>query len=181
MNNTTDGANGLPTVIGQVIIEGNAIIERDPGAPPMRLFHVSDGGELTLRGLILQGGHDNSDFGGGAIANRGHSPPEDVWVRFNTKTAGSGMFTAGAAGIRNLGGFVVIENSDISNNEVTEDTFVTGLGGGILNTNWGEFQGNMLITDSLIRGNKSVRLLAALSTMAPISLYHGRLSSITNP
>src|SRR5262249_55049644 len=64
-DNNWYGPNGLPAIDNDITIEGNgATIERDPNAPPFRLFYVSGGlageltppGSLTLKNLTLEGG-----------------------------------------------------------------------------------------------------------------------------
>jgi hypothetical protein len=127
-----------------------ATIERDPASQPFRLFHVSSGGSLKLFGLGLRYGRDSSDFGGGAIFNRGTLTIERVAIYQNTKTTGPGFHTVGGAGISNRGHALILQ-SEISGNVVTEDEFVNGLGGGILNL------GDMEITGSFIYRNRSVR------------------------
>ena len=60
INNTTDGANGLPSVTGVVTIQGAGadatVIERDASAPGFRLVRVAATGSLTLQGLTLRQG-----------------------------------------------------------------------------------------------------------------------------
>jgi hypothetical protein len=78
VDNTTNGANGLPvikrnlTIIGQ----GGDIIQRDTAAPDFRLFEVASGASasLTLENLTLQNGlafGSCSSSEGGAIYNQG--------------------------------------------------------------------------------------------------------------
>ena len=64
---------------------------------------------------------------------------------------GPGFHTVGGAGISNRGQAVILQ-SEISGNVVTEDEFVNGLGGGVLNI------GEMDITGSFIFRNRSVNL-----------------------
>jgi hypothetical protein len=148
-----EGPSGLPSITGRITIRQNelgATIERDPAAQPFRLFHVSSGGSLNLFGLGLRYGRDSSDFGGGAIFNRGELRVERSAIYQNTKTTGPGFHTVGGAGISNRGHALIL-HSEISGNVVTEDEFVNGLGGGILNI------GEMEISDSFIFRNRSVR------------------------
>jgi hypothetical protein len=149
-----EGPNGLPSITGRMTIRQNelgATIERDRAAQPFRLFHVSSGGSLNLFGLGLRYGRDVSDFGGGAIFNRGVLRIERLAIYENTKTTGPGFHTVGGAGISNLGQALIL-HSEIGGNAVTEDEFVNGLGGGIFNV------GEMEITSSFIFRNRSVRL-----------------------
>src|SRR5262245_30522818 len=149
-----EGPNGLPSITGRITIRQNelgATIERDRAAQPFRLFHVSSGGILNLFGVGLRYGRDTSDFGGGAIFNRGMLRVERSAIYENTKTTGPGFHTVGGAGISNRGQALILD-SEIGGNVVTEDEFVNGLGGGILNI------GEMEITGSFIFRNRSVRV-----------------------
>jgi hypothetical protein len=61
VNNSTDGANGLPVVAANenlTIIGNGDVIERSTakGMSAFRLFDVAAGGSLTLQNLTLQGG-----------------------------------------------------------------------------------------------------------------------------
>ena len=61
VDNMTDGPNGLPSIKRSIRIQASAddpptVIERDPGAPGFRIFHVSVGGELSLEGVTVQRG-----------------------------------------------------------------------------------------------------------------------------
>src|SRR5262249_33805939 len=67
------GGNMLPVITSSIRIQPSAedsptVIERDPGAPPFRIFEVSIGGELTLDGLTIQRGAGGV---GAAILNLG--------------------------------------------------------------------------------------------------------------
>jgi hypothetical protein len=79
VNNTTDGATGLPVISGggkkvaadNLTVIGNGdTIERntDSGTPAFRLFDVAGGGSLTLENLTLQNG---LAFGSGSAAEGG--------------------------------------------------------------------------------------------------------------
>jgi hypothetical protein len=75
VDNTTDGANGLPSITGDITIVGNgATIQRDPAAPAFRLFHIAATGSLTLDNLTVSGGLASGTApgdDGGAVYNRG--------------------------------------------------------------------------------------------------------------
>jgi WD40 repeat protein len=56
-NNTTDGANGLPSITGDITIVGDgATITRAGAAPAFRLFQVAVGGRLALENMSLTNG-----------------------------------------------------------------------------------------------------------------------------
>ena len=62
------GANGLPSITSAITIVGNgAIIQRDAGAPAMRIFYVESGGSLTMQNLSLM----NGQTAGAAVFNEG--------------------------------------------------------------------------------------------------------------
>jgi hypothetical protein len=88
VNNTTDEANGLPSITSPIAITGAGIatiIERAPGAPLFRLFHVAATGTLQLTGLTLRNGGD-----GPMPPN--FLPPERPQFPGN----GAGIFSAGS-------------------------------------------------------------------------------------
>jgi len=79
VDNTTDGANGLPVIAKKdtlTIIGNGDTIERStaPGTPAFRLFHVANGASLTLENLTLQNGRafgPGRSAEGGAVLNKG--------------------------------------------------------------------------------------------------------------
>jgi hypothetical protein len=117
VNNTTDGANGLPVIAAgeDLTIVGNAaVIERSTtaGTPAFRLLDVAAGGTLTLQNLTLQGGLSSAlgrDGRGGGVYNQGSLTLSGVIVQNNTSTAqgldgalhpvgtfGGGLYSAGS-------------------------------------------------------------------------------------
>lgn len=75
VDNTTNGANGLPSITSDITIVGNgAVINRGAAAPAFRLFHVAVNGKLSLEDLTISGGNASGAApadAGGAIYNRG--------------------------------------------------------------------------------------------------------------
>jgi hypothetical protein len=117
VNNQTDGANGLPSIRGEITIEGNgATIERSraAGAPDLRLFHVASGGSLTLQEITL--GNGSATYGG-AIYNRGAVQVIDSTIVGNKATQGGAIY------VRR--GSLELFNSTISDNQAGDQ------GGGI--------------------------------------------------
>jgi hypothetical protein len=137
VDNMTDGPNGLPSIRRSIQIQASAddpptVIERDPGAPFFRIFHVSAGGELGLDGVTIQRGF--SGFAAGpAIFNRGVTSLQDsivtdndgeLWAIYNFGTLNvfrsiiADNFGGHDAGgiVNEAGGSVVLENSTIANN-----------------------------------------------------------------
>lgn len=123
------GASGLPAVTSHITIVGNnSRIERSTaaGTPGFRIFVVAQGGDLTLRNVIVRNGFSSPNSGmvgsgnGGAVFNRG-----TLTIIDSTLTANSAHF---GAGVMNLGGRVTVRNSTISHNTATG---VGGGGGGV--------------------------------------------------
>jgi hypothetical protein len=71
--------DGLPGITGKVRIYGDATtVERD-SAESFRIFHVRQGGSLSLKSLTVRGGETSTEGGahGGGISTteaRSHSP-----------------------------------------------------------------------------------------------------------
>jgi hypothetical protein len=63
----------FPVITSEITIDGNGFtIERDPGAPPFRLFAVGTDGTLQLNDASLIGGDAGSGaLNGGAVYNEG--------------------------------------------------------------------------------------------------------------
>jgi len=149
VDNDTDDPNGLPSITGTIAIRQNdqlATIERDPGAPPFRLFHVAPSGDLKLYGLGLRNGDnflsgtDESSRGGGAIYNRGSLSLEQLAIYENTSF---GRDNFGGA-IRNDGRAVLVDTELYSN----FGEFHEAAGGGAIGN-----RGELIITRGVIRGN----------------------------
>ena len=161
VDNVTDGPNGLPSIRRSIQIQASAddsptVIERDPGAPVFRIFHVSLGGELSLDGIIVQRGNLQAP-GGPGIFNRGVTSLQDSIVTDASGDAGAihnigtlNVFRSIIAdnvthfvggGIHNgPGGNILVENSTIGHNQTTD-------GGGIFN------QGSVVVRNSAIISN----------------------------
>jgi hypothetical protein len=102
VNNSTNGANGLPVISGggkktvadNLTIIGNGdIIQRDTSAPAFRLFDVAQGASLTLENVTLQGGKASGSGAaadGGAIYNQGMLTFLGATVQGNTAQGSDG-------------------------------------------------------------------------------------------
>jgi hypothetical protein len=103
VDNTTNGANGLPVIGGKkanltiVTLVGNGdTIERsttDPNTPTFRLFDVAAGSSLTLKNVTLQYGEAQgagSAADGGAIYNQGGLTLIGVTVQNNNARGSNG-------------------------------------------------------------------------------------------
>jgi predicted outer membrane repeat protein len=112
VNNTTDGSNAFPDILGSVTIVGSgATITRGTGAPDFRFFIVDDGGSLNLSGVTLSNGSIASDavHGGAAILNRSQLTLNAVTFLNNTSLAPTG------------GG--AIDNHDLGQMSITGSNF----------------------------------------------------------
>ncbi|MFM8899395.1 MAG: choice-of-anchor Q domain-containing protein [Burkholderiales bacterium] len=140
-----NGANGLPKIVGEVVINGNgAIIERDVAAPAFRFFHIDGTGKLSLNQIVLKNAR-SSDAGNldklGAIFNQGEVNLSSCVVQDSsggglvnlnsgkaTVTACSFFNNVGRGGaVLNESGTMSIVRSKIYANRAPVD------GGGILN------------------------------------------------
>jgi predicted outer membrane repeat protein len=140
--NGDEGNSGLPTVSGDIEIEGNStVIERLKHAPPFRLFHVAAGGTLTLRNVVLRSGESSAYSDGGAIWNAGTL--RVFTCTFDANTAGD---DGGA--IRNDGVMEVVSSSFL-HNRTTGDG---GVGGAIYNVDIAG-PATATITDCTFEGN----------------------------
>ncbi len=152
VDNVTDGANGLPSIMGPIEIKAFAdgpptVIERDPGAPPFRIFHVSLSGELSLEGLTVRRGLNPTGFPSGpAILNRGTISLQESMVTDSRGRSGgvihnTGRLTVyrsiiagnsidlGEGGIDNeSGGVAIVESSTIARNRSTSGAGISNAG-----------------------------------------------------
>jgi hypothetical protein len=152
VNNTTDGANGLPVIAAKnnLTIKGNGdTVARSTasGTPNFRLFDVALGAMLRLENVTLQGG---SAYGvgakGGAILNQGALTLNAVTVTGNSSQATSNILrptcslAAAGGGIYSTGsltleaGTVVTSNSAVGARGVSTSQNLNGgpgLGGGV--------------------------------------------------
>jgi hypothetical protein len=106
VNNTTNGANGLPVISGKngadnlTIIGSGATIDRSTaaGTPAFRLFNVANRNSLTLENLTLQGGlakGSGTAADGGAVFNRGALTLSGVTVQNNVAAGMDGASYVG--------------------------------------------------------------------------------------
>jgi hypothetical protein len=160
VDNTTDGANGLPSITSDITIMGKgATIQRSTadGTPEFRIFHVAAKGALRLHELTVANGVARGQDGeiptlgaGGGIYSRGTMTAENSIVRDNIAAGGnfideSGrLYGDGGAGFG--GGIncnnpdyytvstIILTNTLISNNHAVGGEGWSGgyvLGGGI--------------------------------------------------
>ncbi len=177
VDNTVDGNNGLPSITTSIIINGNgATVRRSTQSQKaaIRLFHVSQGGELTLNDIRLYDGLGMEPPNvtlplrndGGAIFNAGVLTVNNSDLDYNrAHNRGGGIYNAGTMTINattfqnngvNIGGGPgesggAIYNAGVAT--ITGSTFVGNIasqsGGAILNG------GIMTITNSTISANST--------------------------
>jgi hypothetical protein len=143
VNNTTDGANGLPFITSALTLRGTGaeqtIVERNVNAPQFRLLHVAVTGSLMLRGLTIRGGSCQSYSictGGAGLFNQGGTITlRQATVAGNIASDGGGLFING--------GMATIADSTITDNESD-----LGEAGGLTNIG-----GQVRIIRSLVIGN----------------------------
>jgi hypothetical protein len=140
---TTDGANGLPSITSALTVNGRgATIVRNTtaGAPRFRLFHVAATGNLTLNQVTLRGGSATvaSGYGmnGGSLFNWGTVTLTNGTISGNTADTGGGLDNRGTA---------ILTNSTLVGN------VAISYGGGFHNT--GGAGGTVTLTNSTVAGN----------------------------
>jgi hypothetical protein len=160
VDNTTDGANGLPSITGNITITGAktniTVIERDVNAPSFRIFHVSATGTLNLIGLTVKGGFIECCDVGGGIFNDGILTITNSIISDNSAAFEGG----GIAG----NGQVTITKSTISHNSAQD-------GGGILNNN-----GPVTITSSIISINSAEGFGGAIFGGVPLTIIDSTIT-----
>ncbi|MFF3767721.1 hypothetical protein ACFYYR_27065 [Streptomyces sp. NPDC001922] len=112
--------DGLPEITGNVTVSGrDTTVRRAPGATSdFRIFHVANGGELSLKSLEVSGG-SVPHSAGGAIWNSGTLNLADVIIKGNRAGTGGGVY--------NLGGQFRLDRTTIAHNTAVRN------GGGIAN------------------------------------------------
>jgi len=140
VNNSTDGANGLPVIAANdnLTIVGNGhTIERSTAyaTRDFRLLNVASGASLTLANLTLERGYAAglaNSAAGGAIFNQGTLTLSAVTVQYNVaaggSAAGGGIWSSGTLTLENtemrnsaaVGGAVYIAAGTVN---VTNSTF----------------------------------------------------------
>ncbi|GAA1883752.1 right-handed parallel beta-helix repeat-containing protein [Streptantibioticus ferralitis] len=112
--------DGLPEITGNVTISGrDTSVRRAPNATQaFRIFHVANGGNLTLKSLTVSGG-SVPDSAGGGIWNSGTLNLNSAIIKGNLAGTGGGVY--------NLGGQLTLDRSTVKRNTAIHN------GGGIAN------------------------------------------------
>ncbi|MCL4876277.1 MAG: DUF11 domain-containing protein [Anaerolineae bacterium] len=157
VNNTTNGANGLPSITSNITIRGNGFtIARSTagGTPNFRLFHIAAGGNLTLERVIVDNGI-SSNAQGGAIYNLGTLNLDSSIVDDSLAAAPNtgGNDTAQGGAIYNSG-ILNITSTTISDSNVT-----VGAAGGVDSPQGGGLynaaSGTVVMTNALFINNNA--------------------------
>ncbi len=175
IDNTIDGNNALPSITSSIVINGNgATIRRSTGAQKqaIRLFHISQGGELTLNDVTLLDGlgmwptnvTDLIRNSGGAIFNRGL-----LRVSNSIITENRAMLKGG--GIYNLG-TMTIDTTTIDRNSANLQNIPGESGGGILNASGG----SATITNSTISYNVASQSAGGIGNSGDLTITNSTIS-----
>ena len=171
VDNTIDGNNGLPSITTSIVINGNgATVRRSTLSQKaaIRLFHISQGGELVLNNIRLYDGLgvEPPDTTlplrnhGGAIFNNGVLTVNNSDLDYNrARRQGGGIYNIGT---------MTINATTFQNNEADYSGGPGGSGGAIWN------DGIATIVDSTFVGN-----IASQSGGAIANAYGGMMT-ITN-
>lgn len=162
-----DGPNGLPSLTGQVRIDGSGFaVGRDAGAPSFRLLHVAAGTVAELHRLRLTGGRqDVGFFDGGGVFNAGTLLVSETTIDGNEVAS---IFPSGG-GIYSIGDLTVA-NSSVSGNTAADDTFSAG--GGIFS----QLEGSVTMINAEITNN-AARAGGGVSTGVPTTIDNSLFSS----
>ncbi|WP_314178201.1 hypothetical protein [Streptomyces winkii] len=141
---TPDNADdGLPEITGNVTITGrDTTIRRAPNATQnFRIFHVTDGGTLSLNSLTLSGGNLTGSNGGAALNEEGTLNLNRTHVKNNHADMGGG--------VTNDGGRFDLDRSTFERNSSTQ------WGGGVFNTDGGTMtmEGGALVRNRAVNNN----------------------------
>lgn len=159
--NGQEGRSGLPSITGDVLIEGNgAVVERNTaaGTPAFRIFHVAPQGRLRLRDLTIRNGATEINTDGAGLWNTGTLELERVTVTGNHAGDDGG-------GIRNDGTLKLLD-SVIVGNRANGDG---GVGGGLYNLPV-RGAGEAMVAGSVFRDNHAGDRGGALWNSGTVSL-----------
>jgi hypothetical protein len=129
-NNSTDGANALPVITGNITIVGNNDTIVRTGSTAYRFFDVASGGSLTLQNLTLEGGLAQGTgpaADGGAVYSSGTVNLSGVTVQNNKAQGINGTNESnaypGGSGANALGGGLYVAGP--GGVTLTNDTFTS--------------------------------------------------------
>lgn len=106
--NAATGADALPIITTEIIIEGNGVTLTRSGIGNLRFYEIAATGRLTLRDQILLSGSVTGN-GGGILNNGGSLTLDNVWLHM-------GHANGNGAGIYSNGGSLQIQGSTFASN-----------------------------------------------------------------
>lgn len=174
VDNTVDGNNGTPSITTSIIINGNgATVRRSTGSQKaaIRLFHISQGGELVLNNIRLYDGIgvEPPDTtlplrnNGGAIFNAGVLTVNNGDFDYNrARRTGGGIYNIGT---------MTINASTFQNNEADYSGDPGGSGGAIWNG------GIATISGSTFVGNIASQSGGAISNGGMMTITNSTISA----
>jgi len=174
IDNTVDGNNGLPDITSPIIINGyGATVRRGLNAQKqaLRLFHVSPGGDLSLRDIILFDGLGMNPpdttlpivNNGGAIFNAGHVQIIGSTLDSNRAIVGGGIYNAAS-------GVLSIDTSTLVNNQADINDTPLNRGGAIYN------DGQASIFRSTLANNSAWSVAGGIDNEGTLSIINSTLS-----
>ncbi len=151
VDNTVEGANGLPVVSSNITIFGNgSTIKRSaaPDTPAFRILLVNYSGRLTLTDATISGGKaaPQEESLGGGVSNSGGT----VFLINSTISGNTAAFGGGAGNANDpsqTAAKLYLYNSTVSGNSATQDA------GGVANV-----YGTIFAQNTTISGNSAARL-----------------------
>jgi hypothetical protein len=147
VNNTTNGANGLPVIIRDITFSGDQnLITRSgaAGTPTFRIAQVSGGtGKLTLKNTTLNNG--SATGAGGGILNYGSVTLTGSALTNNKASSTGGGLSNVDVPSPGIGAAATFTSSTVSGNTAT------GRGGGIYNG----LRGSLTTTSTSIKSNST--------------------------
>ena len=176
VDNTIDGNNGLPSITSSIVINGNgATVRRSTLSQKaaIRLFHISQGGELVLNDIRLYDGMgmEPPDVtitirnSGGAIFNNGVLTVNNSILDYNrAKLKGGGIYNAGT---------MTINATTFQNNGVNIGNQPGESGGAIYNTG----TGIATITASTFVGNIASQSAGGIANVGMMTITNSTFSA----
>jgi hypothetical protein len=155
VDNDFDGANGLPLITTDVIVDGNDhVVERDPSVPNFRLFHfVADPdarfAESMIRQVTIKNGTEGVRVEGGARFADTLITITDSVVSGNTGRGVTGEYVilANSMVLGNFDAGIVGYNVDVDNSAIFD------------NSGWGIRSGGGVVSSSTVSGNQDGGIL----------------------
>ncbi|MFI7490031.1 right-handed parallel beta-helix repeat-containing protein [Micromonospora echinaurantiaca] len=169
--NPADDKSGLPVIYHPVTVEGaGATIVRKTDAEAFRFFTVRDGGELTLRDVVLRNGRSAAEGGALHVVHGASAVVERTTITHSVSLSAEG----GGGAIFNDGNMLVDESTFVSNNAAGKAGKGGGfLNGGVLTMHRSEFRDNSAVAYGGGLANYRGAAEVQTSTFAHNTATHG--------